>query len=125
MHIFLLILFGLLAGIFGGMGMGGGTLLIPLLTIFLGFNQKVAQGFNLLSFLLMAVIAIIIHAKNKMIDKSHIFPIILGGVIFSVVGSLLANFVSGKILRIIFGVFLILLAILELVKVFKKNSANN
>ena len=125
MNIFLLILFGLIAGVFGGMGMGGGTLLIPLLTIFLSFNQKVAQGFNLLSFLLMAVIAIIIHAKNKMIDSSNIFPIILGGVIFSVGGSLLANLVSGKVLRIIFGVFLIVLAIFEFVKVFKENSANN
>ncbi len=125
MNIFLLILFGLIAGVFGGMGMGGGTLLIPLLTIFLSFNQKVAQGFNLLSFLLMAVIAIIIHAKNKMIDSSNIFPIILGGVIFSVGGALLANLVSGKVLRIIFGVFLIVLAIFEFVKVFKENSANN
>ena len=39
MTIFLLILFGLLGGIFGGMGMGGGTMLIPLLTIFLNFSH--------------------------------------------------------------------------------------
>ena len=40
MEIFLLILFGFLAGIIGGMGMGGGTILIPLLTIFLSISQK-------------------------------------------------------------------------------------
>ena len=33
MEIVLLIVFGLIGGLLGGMGMGGGTLLIPLLTI--------------------------------------------------------------------------------------------
>ena len=68
MTIFLLILFGLLGGIFGGMGMGGGTMLIPLLTIFLNFSQKVSQGFNIFSFLVMAVFALIIHIKNGLVD---------------------------------------------------------
>ena len=31
---YVLLIFGMLAGIIGGMGMGGGTVLIPLLTIF-------------------------------------------------------------------------------------------
>ena len=35
-----LILSGVVSGILGGMGMGGGTLLIPILTIFLNFAQK-------------------------------------------------------------------------------------
>ena len=41
--IFLYVLFGFLSGVFGGLGMGGGTLLIPLLTIFLGLDQKLCQ----------------------------------------------------------------------------------
>ena len=39
MQIFLLILFGFLSGIIGGMGMGGGTLLVPLLS-FLDLVKK-------------------------------------------------------------------------------------
>ena len=54
MSIFLTVLIniviGLVAGVFGGLGMGGGTLLIPLLTIFLGYDQKLCQGINLVSF---------------------------------------------------------------------------
>ena len=49
---------GLLGGIIGGMGMGGGTLTIPILTIFLSFQQLRAQGVNLVAFLPMAIIAI-------------------------------------------------------------------
>ena len=53
--IILEILAGAIGGIIGGMGMGGGTLLIPLLTIFLGISQKLAQAYNLISFLIMAI----------------------------------------------------------------------
>ena len=49
-----LFLAGLVSGIVGGMGMGGGTLLIPILTIFLDFAQKSAQGINLLFFIIVS-----------------------------------------------------------------------
>ena len=125
MVIFLLILFGFIGGIFGGMGMGGGTMLIPLLTIFLNFSQKVSQGFNIFSFLFMAVFALIIHFKNKLVDIKSVIPIVLSGLLFSMGGALLATLVDGKILKLIFGIFLILLAVIEIFKLFKKNKINN
>ena len=125
MIIFLLILFGFLGGIFGGMGMGGGTMLIPLLTIFLDFSQKVSQGFNLFSFLVMVVFALIIHFKNGLVDIKSVIPIVLSGILFSVGGAFLATLVDGKVLKIIFGVFLIILALIEILKLFRKNKINN
>ena len=59
---------GLLGGILGGMGMGGGTLLIPLLSIFYNVSQHSAQAVNLISFIPMAVVALVIHIKNKRVD---------------------------------------------------------
>ena len=90
MEIVLLISFGIIGGIFGGMGMGGGTVLIPLLTIFLSINQKLAQGYNLLAFLLMAIFAIIIHSKNKLIDLKSIIVLDIFGIIFCVLSVLVA-----------------------------------
>lgn len=118
--IFLYFLFGLISGIFGGLGMGGGTLLIPLLTIFLSLDQKLSQGINLVSFLVMAIFSLLIHYKNGFIETKGIIYIILSGVIFSVLGALLAGFLPSKILRTAFGVFLCLLSLVEVVKVFKK-----
>ena len=120
MRIFLLVLFGILGGVLGGMGMGGGTFLIPLLTIFLGFNQTLAQGFNLISFVLMSVIALIIHFKNNLIEKKAILPILIPALIFSIVGSYLANLIDGDILRKMFGLFLIVLSIIEFYNFFKE-----
>lgn len=48
---------GLAAGVLAGMGMGGGTLLIPLLTLALGVGQQEAQGVNMLAFLPGAILA--------------------------------------------------------------------
>ncbi|MGN1200963.1 MAG: TSUP family transporter [Candidatus Caccovivens sp.] len=116
---FLYILAGFVSGIFGGLGMGGGTLLIPILTIFLGFDQKLSQGLNLLSFLVMAIFSIFIHYKNGYIVTKNIFWIIFFGIIFSIFGAILMSFLPSKILKMIFGGFLCVLAVIEFVKVFK------
>ena len=110
---FLLILYGLIGGILGGMGMGGGTLLIPLLTIFGGLNQIESQAINLISFSVMAIISIIIHAKNKLIDFKIAFPLIITGLLFSVLGSLLANSINTLSLKTLFGVFLVALGLFQ------------
>ena len=117
---FLLIFAGFVGGIFGGMGMGGGTFLIPILSIFFDFQQKVCQQINLISFLIMAIISLIIHNRNGYICTKNIIPIVIFGIIFSFLGSLLAGFVSNEILKISFGVFLCVLAAIEFVKVVKK-----
>lgn len=119
MTIFLYLLFGFIAGIFGGLGMGGGTLLIPLLTIFLGLDQKMCQGINLLSFLIMAIFSLIIHYRNGFVKTRGIIFIILSGIVFSVLGSVLVTILPSKILRICFGFFLCILAIIEFFKIFK------
>ena len=58
---------GLIAGIIGGLGMGGGTVLILLLTIFLNVEQNIAQGSNVVFFIPTAIAAIFIFIKNKKI----------------------------------------------------------
>ena len=122
MNIFLQILFGVLGGFFGGLGMGGGTLLIPLLTIFLHFDQQLSQGINLLTFLFMAVFSLYIHSKNNLIVTKNIVYIIIGGVIFSVAGAFLATVLPSIILSQSFGAFFVVSAVVEFVKALKKQA---
>ena len=96
------ILVGLLGGIVGGMGMGGGTLTIPLLTIFLNYEQLQAQGINLIAFLPMAVIALIIHFKNKIVDFKKAWLLALVGCLFSLIGAIIANNMDNAILKKMF-----------------------
>lgn len=116
MEIFLGILFGLLGGVIAGMGMGGGTLLIPLLVIFMQFSQLQAQTINLIAFLPMAIITLIIHCKNHLVDFKNSWLIALFGVASSILGAYVTTLVEMDFLRICFGTFLIILGVFQFSK---------
>ncbi len=121
-----LFLVGLISGIISGMGIGGGVILIPTLTLIFGFEQKVAQNINLLYFIPTAIIAIFVHSKNKTIEKQGLFKIIIFGIIGAIFGSIIAINLNGEILRKIFGWFLLIMGISEILKKEKgQNNGNN
>jgi hypothetical protein len=107
------ILLGFIAGMISGMGMGGGTVLIPGLVLFAGIEQKIAQGINLLYFMPSAIAALILHIKNKHIRKEFLVFLIGGGLLGACIGSWLAVKFSNNLLRKIFAVFLTIMGIYE------------
>ena len=107
------LLAGLAGGFLGGMGMGGGTILIPLLTIFLKSSQHLAQAVNLISFIPMAVVALIFHIKNKLIEKKGILFIIIPATLLAALGSILSSKIEGELMSKIFGGFLIVLSVIQ------------
>lgn len=111
--IILLAVSGIAAGILGGMGMGGGTILIPLLTIFFNVGQKEAQAINLVAFIPMAMVSLAIHIKNKRVKKEGLLWIIVPAVLTSVGGGFAAQAVNGEVLKRIFGGFLLLLSVVQ------------
>lgn len=111
-------IFDIIAAIVSGMaaslGIGGGGILIIYLTLFASMEQLKAQGLNLLFFIPCGIIAIIIHLKNKLIDKAYSISLISGGVIGALVGNYLATVINTAILGKIFAVFIILIGLREL-----------
>ena len=115
------ILSGILSGIVGGMGMGGGTLLIPLLTIFLGVSQHTAQGINLIVFIPMGVCAIIIHIINKLIDFKTFFLLIVPAILTSVLAANLSSGLEESQLKTYFGCFLLIVAFFMFLNAIKSS----
>ncbi len=113
---------GLSGGLLGGMGMGGGTVLIPLLTLFCKVGQHTAQAVNLISFIPMAIVALIIHMKNKLISFKHVLPIIITGIITCIVGCYVARAMNGELLKRFFGGFLIVLSAWQFYSELRKKS---
>lgn len=111
--IILLAVSGIAAGVLGGMGMGGGTILIPLLTIFFNVGQKEAQAINLVAFIPMAIVSLAIHIKNKRVKKEGLLWIIVPAVLTSVGGGFAVQAVNGEVLKRIFGGFLLLLSVVQ------------
>lgn len=112
----LFVLIGILGGIIGGLGMGGGTLTIPLLTLLLNVDQYQAQAVNLVSFIPMSAVALIIHAKNKLVKTDKIAYITVPALVSSVIFGVIASSANTVTLKRAFGIFLALLGIFMLVK---------
>ncbi len=115
----LYVLIGFLSGIISGMGIGGGTILIPALTIFFDVKQQTAQNINLIYFIPTACIALFTHKKNGNIETKIIGKLVLFGLLAAVAGSLIAVNMDPSFLKKLFGGFLLIMGLIE---IFKKNN---
>lgn len=113
--IVIFIIIGVAGGVIGGMGMGGGTLLIPLLTLFTGTDQHLAQAVNLIAFIPMSLVALVIHMKNKLVEFKHVLITAIPAVAASVAAALISKRVEGAALSVYFGIFLMALGVYQLV----------
>lgn len=104
---------GLICGVFSGLGIGGGTLLMVWMTAVMEIEQRTAQGINLLYFVPTAVCALIFHIKNRLIRWNVVIPAVIAGCVTAAGASWLATAIDAGMLRKIFGGFLILVGLSE------------
>ncbi len=105
------IIIGALAGVFAGMGMGGGTFLLPLLVIVCSFSQLQAQSVNLLAFIPMAIFALIIHIKNGLVNYKVGLIAALLSCAGTVAGVFLLKIVDAFYLRLLYALFLLCIGV--------------
>lgn len=104
------------------MGFGGGSILIIILTAFLGFSQLHAQGINLLFFIPIGALALVIHFKNATVDKKAAGLAIGFGIMGAVLGSVIARtLASVNILHKLFAIAILIIGITELFAKSKRN----
>ena len=113
------ILIGIVSGIISGAGMGGGTILIFLLSFVMGVEQHIAQATNLIFFIPTSIVAIIVNLKNKNIDLKLATIISICGGIGAIIGANIAINIDVGLLKKIFGIFLALVAINEIYSIIK------
>ena len=114
MSFILILLYAFAAGLLGGMGMGGGTVLIPALTLLAGVGQHAAQAANLIAFLPMSAVSLRVHAGNGLLQPHGLLPVVIPAVALSALGGIFAAYTAPDVLRRLFGAFLIALAAKQL-----------
>ena len=112
MRFFFLIVVGFFSGIFAGMGMGGGTFLVPLLGICFGVEQIYCQSTNIVCFLFLAVICFVIYACKKMIDFKIMLLVGLPASVMSGLACILSLKIHSNVLKMIFAGFIILIGLI-------------
>lgn len=116
MQVLLLLLVSCFSGIFAGMGMGGGTFLIPLLSLFFGVEQIICQSTNVICFVVLAIICSVIYIKNKLIDYKALICVALPASVIAFFSSFFALKTDSRVLTICFASFIILVGIFFLIK---------
>ena len=101
-------LYGLGASVISAWGVGGGTLLLLVMTLFLGMDQRTAQGVNLLFFLPTAASALVCHWRGGYLDKPTLKNAVPWAVLAALLGAWVATTLDVEILRKPFGVYLLI-----------------
>lgn len=103
-----------LLGFLAGIGVGGGSLLIMWLTLFLHMDYPQARILNLLFFLPSAIVATLFRWKQGSLDLKKILPAILAGCIGAALFSVFSTKLDVTLLKKAFGILLLITGIREL-----------
>ena len=103
---------GTLAGLFSGLfGVGGGTVIVPLLVLWLGYDERKATGTSLAAIVVIAMIATIAQGAYGNVDvrKGLLVGVpAVGGV---VLGTWLQQRISTDTIGLLFALLLIAVAV--------------
>ncbi|MBL7966418.1 MAG: sulfite exporter TauE/SafE family protein [Prolixibacteraceae bacterium] len=111
-QVLILILIGLVAGIFSGsLGVGGAIIVIPSLIFFLGLTQHQAQGTSL-AFMIppVTLLAVINYWKQGYVNWKYAVVLAVMFFIGAYIGSMISVSIPEKILKKIFGALLLFVA---------------
>ncbi len=106
-------------GLSGFFGIGGGTILIPLL-LMLGYETKIAIGISVIQMVFSSIYGSYINNKKGTLDVSMVLIIGLGGFCGALFSGIIASSLSDKTLEMIFLAF----ASFALARMFFKTKQN-
>lgn len=108
-----LVLIGLAAGFLGGMvGIGGGVIIVPALVLLLGMSQHLSQGISLTLLMFpVGILGVINYYKKGYVDFRYAGLLAVGFLLGSYLGSKFSLSLSQDVVKKIFAVVMILLAL--------------
>ncbi len=103
-----LITLGAVAGVLSGLlGIGGGSLVVPLLVLIFGFDQHTAQGTSLAMMIPAGVAGVIVHLRNRQIALGTVAGLVVGVALGAYLGGGFALYLPERPLQLIFGAVLL------------------
>jgi uncharacterized membrane protein YfcA len=112
-QLIIILAIGLMAGLVSGaLGVGGGIIIVPALVLFLGFSQHLAQGTSIAILLLpTGILAVMQYYKNGYVDVKVALILMLLFVVGAYLGSLVSLSLPDKVLKKVFGIFMLLVSL--------------
>ena len=102
---------GTAAGLFSGLfGVGGGTVIVPLLILWLGYGEREATGTSLAAILVIAALAAAVHGAYGNVDLERGLLIGMPAVAGVLAGTALQQRVPTRAISLVFAVLLVAVA---------------
>lgn len=108
------IIIGILLGFLAGLGVGGGSLLILWLTLFLGIDAETARAINLMFFITAAGSVSFFRWRQGVLQIRVIIPAMISGCIAAMAFSVLSQWIDQTLVKRLFGSLLLITGFREL-----------
>jgi uncharacterized membrane protein YfcA len=103
---------GTAAGAFSGLlGVGGGSVLVPLLIIWLGFGEREATGTSMMAIVVIAALAVTLQAAYGNVDPQNAALVGVPALAGVVAGTAIQQRVPERAISLLFAALLIVIAI--------------
>lgn len=103
---------GTAAGVFSGLlGVGGGTVIVPLLVLWLGYGEREATGTSLSAIAFIAAMATILQGAYGNVDLAKGLLVGLPAVVGVLIGAWLQQRVPTEVIGLLFAVVLVAAAV--------------
>jgi hypothetical protein len=103
---------GTAAGVFSGLfGVGGGTIIVPLLILSLGFGAREATGTSMAAIIVIAAFAVALQSAYGNVDPADAALVGIPGVAGAIAGTALQQRLPERALSLIFAALLIAIAV--------------
>ena len=103
---------GTAAGAFSGLlGVGGGTVIVPLLVVWLGYGEREATGTSMMAIILIAALAATVQAFYGNVDAPNAALVGLPAIAGAFVGTALQQRIHERVISLLFAALLVAVAV--------------
>jgi uncharacterized membrane protein YfcA len=103
---------GTAAGAFSGLlGVGGGSVIVPLLIVWLGFGEREATGTSMMAIVVIAGLAVSLQAAYGNVDPANAALVGVPAIAGVVVGTAVQQRLPERVISLLFAVLLIVIAV--------------
>ena len=103
---------GTAGGIFSGLlGVGGGSVIVPLLIIWLGYGAREATGTSMMAIVVIAAVAVTLQAFYGNVDPPNAALVGVPAIAGAFVGTALQQRIPERLIALLFAVLLVVVAI--------------
>lgn len=108
---------GIFSGFLNGLlGAGGGMIIVPMLTKFMGVDRKAAHANAVFIIFVMCIVSTMLYLNLNVFSYHEVLPYLPLGIVGSILGSYLLPKINKKALRVMFGLFSIWAAFRLIIK---------